>query len=421
MLKLSKLFLTLSSICLSSTTFASDFSLPFINSAGLGVAYADWATAATDASTSYANPAGLVDIKKMQFVGNALGIFGDAKFSGTATTTPRGFPFPVMETGVAKTAIGAFSPSLYWAGAASDRFNVGFSITAPFGLGTNYSDKSIVRYVSTRSYVTGIDLGPSFGLKLTDYLSVGLGFDALRLAFQLNSMISPFVTGAPVDIALENKLHGWGYGWHGGLLLKVAPTTRVGFSYNSRIGFTTRGESTLFVPFGALSTNTQKTTAAVPARAQISVQHDLTSKLTAMFTGFYTHWSTFKQINMENTMTGNGPLLVSIPFNYHDCWDYSVGLTYKTSDKLLLRAGLQFMGTPSNDTDRGVADPIGSATVVAIGAHYKASDSLSYDVGVGHSFVDQMPVNLVTPLSSLSGHNNTQTNVVGGQVNWSID
>ena len=55
---LSKLYLAILTASLSTQALASDFSLPFVNSAGLGVAYADWATAASDARTAYTNPAG---------------------------------------------------------------------------------------------------------------------------------------------------------------------------------------------------------------------------------------------------------------------------------------------------------------------------------------------------------------------------
>lgn len=59
----SHLYLALSSLFFVSPVLAtSDFNLPFVNTSGLGVAYADWATAASDASTAYTNPAGLVKL-----------------------------------------------------------------------------------------------------------------------------------------------------------------------------------------------------------------------------------------------------------------------------------------------------------------------------------------------------------------------
>ncbi|WP_392538802.1 OmpP1/FadL family transporter [Legionella sp. 227] len=424
MRQLSQLSLAISVFCLSSPVSAhSDFSLPFVNTAGLGVAYADWATADSDASTAYTNPAALVKLRHQQIVGNLLGITGTARFTGTSVTPPSPFPFPVVQSGVAHSQIKAFMPSFYYAAPLNQRITFGLNFTTPFGLGTNYgsSRSSIARYASTRSQVVGIDVGPSVGLKLTDRFSLGAGFDALHLAFTLNNMYGPPIS-FPFDSRLENHLSGWGYGGHGGLLFDLSSATRIGLSYYSKISITTNGHSTVHVPFGGIfRTNQQETKAALPARAQLSVQHDFTQRWTGMATVFYTNWRTFNQITMEHTETPFGVTLpVTIPFNYHNCFDYAVGATFKTTEKLLLRGGIQFMSTPSNDHDRGIADPVGSATILAVGAHFQPTENLGYDVGVGHSFFNQMPVNLTTPVTSLKGHTNTQTTAIGGQITWSF-
>lgn len=419
---LTPLYLAVSSCCLTTSALASDFNIPFVNTAGLGVAYADWATASNDASASYTNPAALVKIHRQQIVGNALGLVGTARFNGSSVTPPS-FQPSVNQSGSVGSPIIAFLPSFYYAAPLKDRFVFGFNFTTPFGLGTNYRSNSfsLTRYLSTRSQVVGIDAGPSMGMKVTDQLSIGGGFDVLHLAFKLNSMYGPPLS-LPYDSTLENRLSGWGYGWHGGALFDLTPENRIGFSYNSKISITTTGESKVEVPFiGTFKTNHQKTKAALPARAQLSFEHDFTKRWTGMATVFYTNWRTFNQIKMEHTETPMGITLpVTIPFNYHNCFDYAVGATYKTTDKLLLRGGIQYMNTPSNNQDRGIADPVGSATIVAIGAHFQSNKNLGYDLGIGHSFFNPMPVNLTTPLTSVNGHTKTQTTAFGGQITWSF-
>jgi long-chain fatty acid transport protein len=408
----------------SSQALASDFSLPFVNSSSLGVAYADWATAAADASTAYTNPAGLVYLPHQQLVINALGIAGTAQFTGTAVTPPYPYPNPIIQSGKARTNIKAFSPSFYYALPFLNKLAFGFNFTAPFGLGTKYpSDpfSGITRYAATRSEVLGLDASPSLAIKLNDWISLGAGFDVLHLAFTLNNRYGPPVSSEG-DAVLQNHLSGWGYGWHGGILIAFAPSTRLGLSYNSQIGIVTRGYSkvtpVVSTPF---RTEAQKTKAALPGRAQISLQHDFTPRWTAMATAFYTNWRVFKEITMENTQLPDGKLLsVTIPFNYHNCFDYSAGAAFKANEKLLLRAGIEFMNTPSNDQDRGVADPIGSATILTVGAHFQADERVGFDLGVGHSFFKQMPINFANDLTRLQGHTNTQTTVIGGQINCNI-
>lgn len=413
--------LTIGLFFFTSQTIASDFNLPFVNSAGLGVAYADWASAATDASTAYTNPAGLVKLSKQQVVMNLLGITGTTNFTGSALTPPFPFPAPIAQTGTAHSKINAFAPSFYYSRPISERFAFGFNVTAPFGLGTNYPQNSIVRYAATRSEVKAIDIGPSLGFKLSDLVSFGAGLDAVYLSFTLNNMYGPPLSILG-DSLLQNHLHGWGAGWHAGTLLNVSPETTIGFSYNSVVSIQTTGYSVVYPPTGGdIRRNDQETKAALPARAQLSIQHAFTKRWTGMVTAFYTNWKTFQKITMKRTVTPIGTFTpVTIPFNYSNTFDYAFGTAIQANDQWTFRAGILFLNTPSNDVDRGVADPIGKATVMTIGAHYQSSENLWYDVGIGHSFFKQMPINYANPLTSLQGYTNTQTTALGGQVTWQI-
>lgn len=407
--------------CLSSQAIASDFNIPFINAAGLGTAYSDWATAASDASTAYSNPAGLTQITGQQLVFSALGLEGHTNFTGSSITPPYPFPAPVIQSGAATSHLGAFIPSFYYAAPINSRYVFGFSVNEPFALGTNYGTTSLVRYAATRSQVLAIDISPSLGIKLRDNLSVGLGVDAVRLAFTLNNVYGPPLSFP--DSEAQNHLSGWGYGWHAGILYQMAPPTRIGFSFNSMVMIQTTGTSAVFAstPPTRMKINFNKTKAALPARAQLSAQHDVNPQWTLMATIYYTNWSTFDKLTMNNVMIpGGGTVSVTIPFNYHNTLDYSVGLNYKPTEKWIVRAGIQFMNTPSNNRNRGVADPIGSAVIPGIGAHYQQNLCLSYDVGVAHSFFKRQQVNLSNSLTALSGHNRAQSTVFGGQVNWNI-
>lgn len=415
--------LSLACLCLTQgvtgSVLASDFNIPFVNTAGLGVAYADWASATADASVAYTNPAALTEVPQQLMI-NPMGILGNAKFTGSAQTPAFPFLAPIRESGSASSSIHAFLPSFFYSRPISDRLSAGVGVTAPFGLGTNYGETSLVRYNATKSQVAGIDITPSVGFKVAKNVSLGVGFDAMHLAFELDSMYGPpFSFG---DAALTNKLSGWGYGWHAGTLIHVLPKTKIGISYNSLISIQTNGTSQVVLPsrttFVAYN---QSTKAALPAHVQFSAQQDFTDKIAGMFTVFYTNWSTFNQIVMTNTMTPFGTTQpVTVPFNYHNTFDYALGGSYKVNETWLLRAGVQLMNTPSNDVDRGVADPIGGAVILTVGTHIKQSDALSYDLGIGHSFFKQQSVNLSYDITSLQGHTNTQTTVLGAQLNWKI-
>lgn len=413
--------LALASIAVTSQTQASDFNIPFVNAAGLGVAYADWATAASDASTAFTNPAGLVKLPCQQIVGVALGLFGHTQFTGSTQTPTFPFPFTIRQSGTASSRLKAFLPSFYYSAPINEKMVFGFGATVPFALGTRYDSDTIVRYAATRTQVVAFDFGPSVGIKINDQFSLGFGLDAVRLAFTINNMYGPPLTFQ--DLPVKNQLSGWGFGYHAGALYQILPPTRLGISFNSMVMLHTSGISEVFGPYppGRIKNESNKTNAALPARAQFSLQHDLTPQWTLMGTAFYTNWRTFKKITMKRVVIpGGGITSVTIPFNYHNNFDYSVGVSYKVTNKWLVRAGFQYMNTPSNDLDRGVADPIGHAKIIGFGAHYQQNFCLGYDISYGHSFFSQEPVNFSNPLTSAVGHTNSSSNVIGGQVTWNM-
>jgi long-chain fatty acid transport protein len=393
---------------------ASDFNLPFINASGLGNSYADWATATEDASSAFANPAALVYLPHKQLMFSGLGLLGSTKFTGTTTPGPY--------TGSASSRLTAFFPSAYYSMPISEKVTFALSETVPFGLGTNYAKDSIVRYLATKSQIAVIDMGPSIGIKLPNQWSVGFGLDVNRLLFTLNSMVS-LVPYPLSDAEAQNHLYAWGLGWHGGLLWQPAPTTKLGLSFNSMTMYHASGNSESYVPYapGVYRTASQKSNAALPARTQFSIHQDIGTRWAVMGTVFYTNWSTLSQLTLKNYMLPTGSTTsVTIPFYYHNTFDYSLGTNFKLNDKWILRAGFQIMNTPSNDRTRSVTDPIGAATVVNLGAHYQQYPTLGYDFGYAHSFFKQEPINQVTAVASANGHVNSQSSIVGAQVTWDI-
>jgi long-chain fatty acid transport protein len=397
---------------------AADFNLPFVSASGLGNVYAGWAASAEDASTAYTNPAGLTLLNGQQLVFAGLGVTGSTQFSGTVTTPD--FPSAPPQVGVASSKIKGLLPSFYYSRPIYKNIVFAISSTAPFALGTNYATDSIVRYSATRSQVVAVDTSPSVAYKINDQVSIGLGFDAARLTFTLNQMY-----GAPLsvpDAQGQNHLAGWAYGWHGGIIYQVLPKTRLGLSFNSMLLFHTTGDSEVFNPDGSeFRTKNQKSNTALPARTNLSINQEINDKLTLMGTVFYTNWSTLYQITMKRTAIPPGELInVSIPFEYHNTFDYALGMNYKVTDKWLVRVGGEYLTAPSNNRDRSVADPVCRGVFLGLGAHYQQNKKLSYDFAYARGIYQTALIRATTPLSSLAGSSSLNTNVIGAQVTWNI-
>ncbi|MHB1946558.1 MAG: OmpP1/FadL family transporter [Gammaproteobacteria bacterium] len=421
--KWTSLTLTLISLSLSNQTLAADdFNIPFINAAELGNMYSGWAVSANDASTAFSNPAGLTLLGHQQLSFSALGLSGSTRFTGTQTTPPFFIPgVGGSQTGGASSKLRAMMPNFYYAYPIRDRVVIAFGQNAPFALGTNYRDDSVVRYAATRTKIVVLDVGPSIGVKINDKWSVGLGLDINRIIFKIYHMIGPPVS-IP-DAESQNNLYGWGYGWHGGVLYRPTPCTRIGLSFNSQIMLHTSGNSEYYSPapqFVLRNTN-QKSNAALPARTQLSISQEIGKRLTLMATVFYTNWSEFQQLTLKRVAIPlGGTTSITIPFQYHNTFDYSIGANIQATDKWLLRTGLNFVNTPSNNHDRSVADPIGSGIMFGLGAHYQQNRCLGYDLSYGHAFFQDTHINVVTPLTTLKGHSSQNGNILGGQVTWNI-
>lgn len=422
---LSKKFLKLASclafLALSGQATASDFNLPFINASDLGTAYAGWAAGVFDASTAFSNPAGLVQIDHNQMVFVGLGLLGNTEFTGRTINTILPFPPFSPEVGTAKSQLRALFPSFYLAFPINRCITFGFSQNAPFGLGTEYDKESILRYIATKSQIIVKDVSPSVGVRVTDKISVGFGFDIQHILFTLDHMFGPPLT--PLDSESKNHFNGWGYGWHGGVLYQVLPCARIGFSYNSKVWFHTRGVSELFIPSTpGYRSDEARAEPAFPARAQLGMYADLTPRWAVMGTIFYTHWGVLDKITLKNVVLPPFGQLdtINIPQDYKHTFDYSLGINFKASPKVVLRTGIQFMDAPSIAKFRSPADPIGEATIVGLGVHYYQNCHLSYDFGYGHAFFKRQLIDVVSPLVIVRGHTATQSNLFGIQINWNI-
>jgi long-chain fatty acid transport protein len=408
------------SCCFLSGTsvFASDFNVPFVSASGLGNLYADWATNTDDASNAFTNPAGLTQLHNKQAVIAPIAITGDTKFNGTSFSPPP--PTALTESGSASSRMGAIIPTTYFSLPINKQFTFGISANAPFGLGTNYPKDGVQRYQATRTQVAVVDLSPCIGFQVTPQFSVGLGVDLNRLTYTLNNMVRNPFGGS--DFESQNHLSGLAWSWHGGMLYQALPKTRVGISFNSMITFHATGNSELFSTFGEARTTNQKTYARLPARTQLSIHQDINDRVAIMATIFYTNWSTFQQLTQQNVVVSptGATATIAIPFNFHNTFDYVLGLNFKATDQWLLRTGLEFMNAPSGNTNRGAGDPVAQATVFGVGAHFQQNQKLSYDLGVAHSFFKQNTVNVVTPIFTLTGNNNPQTTVLGAQLTYNM-
>jgi long-chain fatty acid transport protein len=174
-------------------------------SSGLGTAYAGGAAQAEDASTIFYNPAGIALLNAGQLQQGLTAIFPTAQFSNEGSryevpNTPlNGLPISGGNGG--NPGIPAAVPYLYISQPLmrSSQYGdvaIGFGLSVPFGLQTDYSPGWVGRYSALRSKLSTIDLQPTIAYRLWDRLSVGASLDIQYASARLTQAIDFGLAGA---------------------------------------------------------------------------------------------------------------------------------------------------------------------------------------------------------------------------------
>lgn len=454
------------SVLATNVAQASGFSLYGESSgANAGNYGAGSAAEAADASTGWYNPAGLSLLHDKQVVFGGTGIFPNIKVDGTSTFATQLFPQspPLIYSQTFKDVDGsynAFVPMGHVAVPISERTTVGVSLTAPFGLATDWADNSPVRYSATFSELITATLSPEIGSRVHDNLAIGAGLDIQFSRVKFNQMIGvptvlDFTKEHPanaLDSSSLNKGTSWGLGFHVGVLgLFNDEHTRVGLNYQSRVRHTFNGRSELrgplannfdifeIVPEPGVWRNNDLFSNPIefPDVITLSAYQDVNDRLALLGSVVYTGWSVFNEIELKNVpvpfpdASGNisqRNLIVNVPENFHDSWRVALGANYRVNEKLMLRVGGGYDQTPTENAFRNVRLPDAARWAASVGAHYQMKPSIGFDIGYTHLFAGSMPRMSITqplpPNSSYtvnSQHGGFSADLVGGQVVWVID
>lgn len=428
---------------LSTNAMAAAFQLYEQDGASVGDYHAGRAAQANNASIAFYNPAGMTQIHNQQFVIGDVGVMSDLKFSGNVSvnTLALGAPQTVTAQGGAFTQI----PDLFYVAPINDRFSVGLSIVAPFGLKTIWGRNTALRYAATATQLNVIDIGPSLAFNITKKISIGAGFDWQRMGAEFDqdaTLLGMSSTGI-------NKAYSTAYGYHAGALWQFLPAGRVGIAYNSQIVHHVRGSSKLFGPAtdfvtslpinGGVPTSIVSQSAnahiTLPPYTTLSGFYQLNDQWSVMATTIFTQWSTFRNLDLNNIaavvtdpVTGlpvpTNSYDLSLQEDYRNSWNFSIGSEYKATEKATLRGGLGYDESPVKNTFRDIRVPDGGRYAVALGGHYQATKALGFDLGWTHLFV--IGSQNVTPPPLVVGAQTTLTNgtvqagadIFGAQFTW---
>ncbi|HWJ06542.1 MAG TPA: outer membrane protein transport protein [Steroidobacteraceae bacterium] len=405
---------------------ASGFSLLEQSASRLGTAFAGTAAVADDATTTYYNPAGLVELDSRELTFVASGVHISSRFRDEASQPAFGQPL-----GDAGGDAGGwnFVPGAYITAPLRENLAVGLGINVPFGLKLEYDPDWTGRFQAVNSEISTVNFNPSIAWRVNPRLSVGVGISYQRIQAELTNAVNYSAvvaqgvqqmvqqgqlpaSQAPAVIAANLGLEGgarvrgdddaWGY--NVGVLIDITEATRIGLSYRSAIDYHVSGSARFDEPVatnpvgaaiiaaassGTLADGPAALDVTLPDTALLSLRQKLGSRGELLVDIGWTGWSSIQELRV---VRDTGEVVSETPEKWSNVMRYALGGTYAVTPAWTLRGGVAYDGTEVADEHRTPRLPDPARTWLALGARWQPSESIVIDLGYAHLFADDAPI-----------------------------
>ena len=396
MRRITKPLLALSTLAIAVQAGAAGFALNESSASAAGTAYAGRSSNVEDASIMSANPAGIALLDRTEMTFGGAYVLPKGEFEGTGAVDHPDLGRIWQESSKNDDFLkSAAVPFGYFSTPINDKLSMGLGIYAPFGATTDYDDGWAGRYMADKTVVKVVNIQPTVAYQFTDEFSVGLGVFGSYAEGELTRSI---FTGTPQDGFSEMKGDDWGYGWTLGAIWQPTTMTSIGMSYRSQIKLSLEGDAEVsgLAPF--ILKEKAKLDITLPEQFDVSVTHQLDDRWTVMAGATWTRWSRFKELVIETDqadgdISGGNGILTYVPENWKDVWAFSLGTSYKYSDKLTLKAGYAFDQSPVKDEFRTARIPDSDRNWLTLGAKYDIDQDWTVDAAYGYMFAADNKIN----------------------------
>ena len=363
----------------ASTANAGGFQLTEQSALALGRAYAGVGVDGSDVSGVYYNPASMTLHPGTQMQLGVVGIGLNLDYASNNGNNENGRKKPEVV------------PHAFVSHQLTDDAWVGFALTVPFGLSTDYSNDWEQSGDGTSAMIKVIDFNPNFAYKLSDKVSLGAGFSyqyvEAKLGFNWSNhpKLGYSFSGQNGPGMSHLKVDGHAWGWNIGMMWTPVETVRIGVSYRSKVEHTVDGtlktQSNIMLPTGPLPTSMDASvTMDAPAWAMLSAAWDVNDWLSLYGTFRWADWSSFQRLTIDTSK-------ISLPSEkkWKDTYLMTLGYDAKMSDFWTLRGGVGYeTSTISDPTLRTGTIPDADRYWLAIGSSFHWTKDFQTDVAFAH-------------------------------------
>ena len=386
--------LVLGALALSSYAAASGFQLQEHNASGIGNAYAGSAAVADDASTIFSNPAGMTQLQDKEFSVGLSAVGTSFKFSNEGSTGPVGGTPTGGEGG--DSGSWNYIPNGYLSWALNKNLYLGAGFSVPFGSATEYDSNWVGRFQAVKFEIKTANINPAMAYRVNDWVSVGFGVNWQKMdADYVRQAALPAVSSPinlPASIAtIRLKADDDAWGWNAGVLFQVAPSTKVGVSYRSKVKYTLDG---------SISSASSDPRVNGPAMADVelpdtltlSATHSLSSRWEILGDVAWTGWSSIKTVNIIDKRSGSTVQPLDLQFD--DTWRIAVGANYLYDDVWMLKGGIAYDQTPVPDAEHRLTTlPDSDRVWFTAGAQWKPAKTSAVNFGFAYLYIKDTAIN----------------------------
>jgi long-chain fatty acid transport protein len=382
-----------------------------------------------DGSAMVFNPAGLASLAKGQTVFSVGATFIAPSGGFTADATGTGPDLKKQVTPV---------PSVYLAHGFTDHIAAGIALFAPYGLTTEWSDTSIVRFAAYRSSIRNIYIQPTVAVGLGKYFQLGAGFDInfdhLELRQRIDLASTPLPAPAPAGLTFANlgiptgtdfadaKISGskTGVGYHLGAIIKPSDRISFGIRYLSRQKldnidgtahitqvptnivlaagnpFSQPGGPAIpagtpldallagqFTGSGLLADQGGTTGVRLPEQLTVGVAVKPLNRLSVLFDLTYSNWTVFDELILDFDRL---PTVV-LPENFKKAYAYRFGAEYDLDNGTAIRAGFLTHNAAASYRTVNSTLPEGDRSEFTAGFGSRLGSKLHFDLA--YQYIDQ--------------------------------
>jgi long-chain fatty acid transport protein len=267
-----------------------------------------------------------------------------------------------------------FLPTFFATKQLNEQWSIGIGSFSPYGLTSNWPRDWEGRYLATFAQLRSFYINPVISCQVTPALSIGGGVSTVYsdVLQRKNIRITPQRDG---QATFDGKDLGWGYNL--GLLYRISDCWKFGIAYRSTVRMDYDGRVSFrmpkllqnIVPEGDASININ-----LPGFITTGLCYSPDARWTIEFDVYWIDWSKYDMLKLNYSKPVPAIMkkdAAPIIRDYHDTFDFCLGISYKATDALTLRAGYLFDESPVPEPSE---DPIlydSDKNIYTMGLGYK--------------------------------------------------